>query len=139
MNTINIENINENEEIIKRNLRSYFKWNYATSNWFNSVRSELPIYCEALLRREYNFNDAEAMKNAAFHYKNLIMKGEYLILTIDNGQGEDFTNFGIRKESNNLIFDESVKLKLYMNRNSPEHVWDAFKLYAKKNNIAYTQ
>ena len=119
----------EQEELFTKQTEKHNYLNQTIDDYKFSVISALPELQKL----------ADRMKNAAFHYKNLIMKGEYLILTIDNGQGEDFTNFGIRKESNNLIFDESVKLKLYMNRNSPEHVWDAFKLYAKKNNIAYTQ
>lgn len=84
---------------------------------------------------------ADKMKNAAFHYRTLILKGEYLILTIDNGQDKDFTNFGIKIDSisNSLMFDTGVNLKLYMNMPSPQHVRDVFNQFAQKNNIKNEQ
>lgn len=85
---------------------------------------------------------ADKMKNGAFYCRNVILKGEYLILTIDNGDDKDFTNFGIKIEdsiTDSLVFDTGVNLKLYVNMPSPQHVRDVFNQFAQKNNIINEQ
>ena len=78
---------------------------------------------------------ATEMQNAAFLYENIILKGEYLILTINNGIKNEFTNFGLRIEDSQLIFDSGVLLRLKNNLIAPENINKVFQKYAENNKI----
>lgn len=78
---------------------------------------------------------ATEMQNAAYYYVTKILKGEYLILTINNGIKNEFTNFGLRIEDSQLIFDSGVLLRLKNNLIAPENINKVFQKYAENNKI----
>ncbi len=85
---------------------------------------------------------SKKMKNAAREYFDKIIAGEYLILTVcENhcGSEDKFTNFGLRIEDSNLIFDEGVNLKMYQNKTAPKEIAMVFKKFVDKNNIQYKE
>jgi hypothetical protein len=115
----------EQEELFKSQIEKYNYLNQTIDGYKFSIVSTLPELQKL----------AEKMKNAAFFYKNFIMRGEYLILTIDNRKEEDFTNFGLYIKDSQLIFDNVVKLRLKQNLIAPYNTNQAFQKFAQKNNI----
>lgn len=115
----------ETELLFKLQTAQYNDLNQTIDNCVFSVISELSDLKKL----------AEEMKNAAYHYRNKILLGEYLILTINNGIKNEFTNFGLRIEDSQLIFDDGVKLRLKQNEIAPDNISQVFQKYAQNNKI----
>ncbi len=124
--------LNEKNELFKEQTNKYLFLNQ-TINEYDFEVIDTPDKLMEL---------SKVMKNAAREYIHKIIAGEYLILTVrENHCGSDdkLTNFGLRIEDSNLIFDEGVNLKMYQNKTSPKEIAVVFKEFADKNNIQYKE
>lgn len=83
-------------------------------------------------------DEAHLMENSVFNYYGKIIDGNYVILTIDNINGdsvnETHSNIGFDISGNKIVFEQAKAKSNYRCR---ESVINAIKKYCEINNIEY--